>query len=247
MCCKLSMTGALIGAFLLAITGCSPKYPNCEKDEHCKEKEFCVNGLCQQCKDNKDCPKGEVCNAGRCELAKNYCQTSADCKDGAVCKNNQCVPCTKDAECGSGKCQNGRCVQCVTDKDCPQNHECQNGRCVAPPDDLAAGKCVPETVFFDFDEYVLTSGATQALQRVATCLKTDAARPVRVEGHCDPRGTDEYNIALGDRRAQSVKRYLGRLGVEEKRLRGVSKGKLEATGIDENGWSKDRKVVFIWE
>ena len=74
-----------------------------------------------------------------------------------------------------------------------------------------------------------------------------ADRGLRVEGHCDPRGTEEYNLALGDRRARSVVGYLGRLGVETSRLRAVSKGKLEAVGSDEEGWARDRKATFVWE
>ena len=72
-------------------------------------------------------------------------------------------------------------------------------------------------------------------------------RSLRLEGHCDPRGTEEYNLALGDRRARSVLKYLKRLGVQSNRLRPVSKGKLEATGSDEASWARDRKVLFIWE
>ena len=68
-----------------------------------------------------------------------------------------------------------------------------------------------------------------------------------MEGHCDARGTEEYNLALGDRRARSVKRYLLRLGAPRDRIRAVSKGKLEATGYDAGSWAKDRKVIFVWE
>ena len=243
---------AAICAMGIVLVGCTPKYPKCDRDEHCKKGEFCINGTCQQCRTTKDCPKGEVCKSGKCEPAKDYCETSEDCPQGGACVNNRCVPCKSDADCGAGaKCKNGRCLragQCITDADCPMNHECQNGKCVAPPGaGSGEAKCTPSTIYFDFDEFVLTSEASTNLQAAATCIKSVAGRTIRLEGHCDPRGTDEYNLALGDRRAQSVKRYLERLGVEANRMRAVSKGKLEATGSNETGWAKDRKVRFIWE
>ncbi len=246
----LSCCVSVIG--LLFINSCTPNYPKCDKDEHCKQGEFCVNGMCQQCRDSKDCAKGQTCNAGRCEAIKDYCETNEDCPDGKACKDNRCVACQTDADCGpGGKCRKGRCLkpgQCITNDDCPENQECYNGQCVAPPNATAvAGPCNPEPIYFDFDEFVLTSEGTKSLQGVATCIKSVPGRTIRLEGHCDPRGTEEYNLALGDRRAQAVKRYLERLGVGAKRMRAVSKGKLEATGSDETGWAKDRRVQFVWE
>ncbi len=245
---------------LIILAGCPPKYPKCENDEHCQTGEFCVNGLCQQCREHKDCPDGQMCNGGRCESKKGFCVNSTDCADGQVCKNNRCVPCAADSECGEGgRCSNGRCLgpnQCTTDTDCPENHECQNGVCVAPPQDSApvagddpcskVGMRPLPTIYFDFDEFVLSSAATQELQEAVKCLRR-INRRVQVEGHCDARGTEEYNLALGDRRARSVYRYLLRLGAQRNMLRPVSKGKLEASGYNESSWSKDRKVVFIWE
>ncbi len=136
--------------------------------------------------------------------------------------------------------------QCASSADCPENHECQGGTCVAPPPPPQPGACQPDPIYFDFNEFVLTSEATAKLQAAATCIKS-LKRTIRVEGHCDPRGTEEYNLALGDRRARSVRRYLKRLGIAGKRMRPVSKGKLEASGTDAGSWSRDRKVLFIWE
>jgi peptidoglycan-associated lipoprotein len=119
---------------------------------------------------------------------------------------------------------------------------------MAPP--TSAGRsasCTPEPVYFDFNEHVLTIETTRKLQKGATCIRSVPGRRLRVEGHCDPRGTHEYNLALGDRRARSVKRYMERLGVKGDRLRTVSKGMLEAQGTEEAGWARDRKAIFIWE
>ena len=244
--------------FVLAITlavplaACTPKYPKCDKDEHCKEKEYCVNGQCQQCRDDKDGSAGQVCKGGRCESGAKHCKSQADCPDGMACVKNRCVACKNDGDCGpGGRCRDGRCLaagSCTTDDECPENHECQGGVCVGPPSDAGAkAPCPLPTLYFDFDEFVLSSEALRKLQSAVACLRSAAGRRVRLEGHCDPRGTEEYNLALGDRRAQTVKRYLERSGVSGDNLRTVSKGKLDAAGTDSAGWALDRKVAFFWE
>jgi len=253
-------TALSLVAIVLLFTACKPTYPKCDNDDHCAEKsEYCVNGMCQQCRDSKDCPKGQKCNKGRCDKIIGYCDSTEDCKDGQACINNRCGPCQNDGQCGAGaKCKDGKCLspgQCLTDDDCPENHECQNGSCAAPPPDTTVqgtdlcsklGLTQLPTIYFDFDEFVLSPEATQALQQAVKCLKK-VNRRVRLEGHCDQRGTEEYNLALGDRRGRSVLRYLQRLGAPRNRIRTVSKGKLEATGFNEASRAKDRKVTFIWE
>ncbi|MFH1129732.1 MAG: OmpA family protein [Pseudomonadota bacterium] len=239
----------LFGVILFSL-GCRPEYPKCSKDEHCKEHEYCVKGQCQQCKKDKHCPKGQECNKGRCTPIQGYCKTTDDCTDGRFCKNNRCIPCANNSDCPDGRCKSGRCLKpgdCVTDEDCPENHECQNGSCVAPPPPPSAGPCSPEPVYFDFNEFILTSQATAKLNAAAKCIRSVKDRTIRVEGHCDPRGTQAYNLALGDRRSRSVLHYLKRLGIPANRVRPMSKGNLEATGTDESSWAFDRKVVFFWE
>ncbi|MCC6747322.1 MAG: OmpA family protein [Deltaproteobacteria bacterium] len=240
----------LVGASLFALS-CTPKYPKCDKDEHCKEGEFCVNGMCQQCRNVRDCPKGKECKGGRCEAIAGWCETAADCPAGQGCKDHRCGACTTDVECGpGGKCRNGKCLRpgdCQTNMDCPENQECQNGRCVAPPPASGGAPCTPQSVYFDFDEHVLTTEATNRLQAAAKCVKSVSGRRMRLEGHTDPRGTEEYNLSLGDKRSQSVQRYLQTLGVQQGRLRPVSKGELEAKGSDEGTWAKDRRVDFLWD
>jgi peptidoglycan-associated lipoprotein len=113
--------------------------------------------------------------------------------------------------------------------------------------DTSAAKCTPETIYFGYDEFVLSAESTRKLQAAAKCIKSVSGRTIRLEGHCDPRGTEEYNLALGDRRAQAARRYLKRLGISGGRMRAVSKGKLEATGSGPATWKLDRKVQFIWE
>ena len=240
-----------LALLVLLAPGCTPKYPKCNNDKDCKDGELCVNGQCQQCRDDRDCAAGQLCKDGRCEDGAGRCQSAEDCPEGQACVDNRCVACTTDADCGpQGRCQAGRCLKpgsCTTDEDCPENHECQDGRCVAPPGSDGSPPCALATIYFDFDEFVISTEASRLLQEAVRCLNSAPARTLRIEGHCDPRGTEEYNLALGDRRGESVKLYLVRLGVAGDRLHVVSKGKLEATGTGPATWVKDRKVVFVWE
>ena len=178
------------------------------------------------------------------------CKNDSHCKEGEFCINNLCQQCRTDDDCpGNEICNSGRCevqdtggIPCKVDADCPENHECKDGRCVAPPTEARApSPCGLHTVYFGYDTSTLSSDAISKLKDTASCLKKAAGRKHRLEGHCDPRGTVEYNIALGDARARSVQTYLTRLGVKD--LRTVSKGELEATGTSETGWARDRKVV----
>src|SRR5262249_56575406 len=82
------------------------------------------------------------------------------------------------------------------------------------------------------------------LDQLATCLTTGAlkGKAVALIGRADPRGTEEYNLGLGSRRAASVSQYLGRLGVGQPQMSVSTRGALEATGTDEAGWRNDRRV-----
>ena len=97
---------------------------------------------------------------------------------------------------------------------------------------------------FDYDKDELTAEDRAVLDQLATCLTTGAlkGKPVALVGRADPRGTEEYNLGLGSRRAASVGSYLGRLGVGEPQMAVTTRGALEATGTDESGWKQDRRV-----
>ncbi|HEX8113302.1 MAG TPA: OmpA family protein [Kofleriaceae bacterium] len=97
---------------------------------------------------------------------------------------------------------------------------------------------------FDFDKDELTPEDRAVLDQLATCLTTGAAKgkSVSLIGRADPRGTEEYNLGLGSRRASSVSQYLGRLGVGAGQMAVTTRGALEATGTDEAGWRNDRRV-----
>lgn len=104
-----------------------------------------------------------------------------------------------------------------------------------------------ENVHFDFDKSNIREDAKPILQAVAAYLKKNKDAKILVEGHCDERGTSEYNMALGDRRAHSVKKYLTALGVEPGRLSTISYGKERPLdpGHDEGAWAKNRRAVFV--
>ncbi len=103
------------------------------------------------------------------------------------------------------------------------------------------------TIFFAYDDYSLSTEAQSELSKVGEYLKGNPNAVVQVEGHCDERGTVEYNLALGERRAQSVKSYLVNLGVTDARLTTISYGeeKPSIEGHDESAWSKNRRAGFI--
>ncbi len=110
-------------------------------------------------------------------------------------------------------------------------------------------KQVLKTVYFDYDKSDLGEATRETLQANAAWLKANPGRTVRVEGHCDERGTVEYNLALGQRRAASVKDYLVGLGVDAQRLKTVSYGKERPAdpGHDDAARAKNRRAEFVIE
>jgi peptidoglycan-associated lipoprotein len=104
-----------------------------------------------------------------------------------------------------------------------------------------------ETVHFDFDSSVVKSGEKGKVAKVADYLKSNAADAVRVEGNCDERGTEEYNRALGERRALALREELVRLGVDPKRVDTISYGEDKPVdpGHDESAWRKNRRGDFV--
>jgi peptidoglycan-associated lipoprotein len=106
---------------------------------------------------------------------------------------------------------------------------------------------VGDRVLFDYDSSVLNPVATQALDRQAAWLKQYPDVIVTVEGHADERGTREYNLALGDRRASAVKNYLVALQVSDDRILTLSYGEERPAdpGHDEAAWAENRRAVTV--
>ena len=114
----------------------------------------------------------------------------------------------------------------------------------APPEPV-----VLEDVFFDFDKSALRPSDRAVLTRNAQTLQQHPDLRVTIEGHCDERGTREYNLALGDRRARAVRDFLVRFGIDAARLEIVSYGEERpfAIGHDESSWALNRRAHFVIE
>ncbi|NTV16920.1 MAG: peptidoglycan-associated lipoprotein Pal [Chlorobiaceae bacterium] len=104
-------------------------------------------------------------------------------------------------------------------------------------------------VFYDFDKSDLRSDAVEQLKTNANWIQTNSANNVIIEGHCDERGTSEYNLALGERRANSAKDYIVNLGVAPVRMKTVSYGEEKpfAAGSTEEAWAQNRRAHFVAE
>ncbi len=104
-----------------------------------------------------------------------------------------------------------------------------------------------DRVFFDFDRFNLQAAARRVLERQADWLNTYANVSITIEGHADERGTREYNLALGERRANAAKNYLVSLGVDPGRISTISYGKErpDALGSNEAAWSQNRRSVSV--
>ncbi len=107
-------------------------------------------------------------------------------------------------------------------------------------------KCgIPDAdAYFTFDSARITSSDHTPLDKVARCFTTGplAGRSVKLVGHADPRGASEYNMTLGESRADAVASYLGSHGVAKDRALSTSRGAMDAQGTDESGWQHDRRV-----
>lgn len=102
-------------------------------------------------------------------------------------------------------------------------------------------------IHFDFDKYDIRPEDTEILKESAALLMKSPMVKIQIEGHCDERGTAEYNLALGERRANSGKRYLISLGISESRISTISYGKERPLdpGHNEEAWAKNRRDHFI--
>ncbi len=108
---------------------------------------------------------------------------------------------------------------------------------------------VADRVFFDLNASAVSDEAKKILDNQSSWLKSDPKIKIIVEGHCDERGTREYNIALGEKRANSVKQYLITNGVESSRIKTISYGKERPAfvGASEEIWAKNRRAVTVME
>lgn len=104
-----------------------------------------------------------------------------------------------------------------------------------------------ESIYFAFDKSILTAASQANLTQKAEWLRENPNATLTIEGHCDERGTNEYNLALGDRRAESAKAFLVDLGIEASRITTISYGEERPVCTDKNEecWAKNRRDQFI--
>jgi peptidoglycan-associated lipoprotein len=240
----------MLGALTLAV-GCKPTYPKCNNTDDCNSdghKGVCIDGTCQECGADKDCQAGFICRSNKC-TPKPECQSDGECTAPKICRNEKCVlECEKDGDCGAGQtCKSNRCAmkpECTTDTDCGGNKKCVDNSCQAP-----AG-CNLDTIHFAYNESTLDDDSKSTLQKNADCIKskTGGGR-VTIAGNCDDRGTEEYNLHLGQRRADSAMKYLLNLGLSKKQLKTISYGKDKPTCSEasESCWGQNRRDDFTQE
>lgn len=117
----------------------------------------------------------------------------------------------------------------------------------AAPAYTPSGVIMQEDIYFEFDSSTLTPAAQDNLLRKAEWLRENSDVTVTIEGHCDDRGTNEYNLALGDRRAESAKAFLVDLGIDAMRLTTISYGEERpvCNQRNEECWAKNRRGNFV--
>ena len=114
---------------------------------------------------------------------------------------------------------------------------------------MAKNRFLNENVYFDFDDATLDYQAQGLLKQKAMWLRDNPDANVVIEGHCDERGTNAYNLALGERRAESTKSFLVNLGISGTRMTTISYGEEKPVdmGQNEEAWAKNRRAAFVLE
>ena len=104
-----------------------------------------------------------------------------------------------------------------------------------------------KSIYFDFDKATISSADRGVLKQVAEYLLKNKNVKITIEGNCDERGTDKYNLALGDKRAKAAMNYLVNLGVDKKKIKTLSNGKRKPLdpGHSEDAWAKNRRDDFV--
>ena len=128
----------------------------------------------------------------------------------------------------------------------------EDGYVATPADTPATGSAnqpnvvLQQDIFFEFDRAILTPEAREALTKNGAWLRMNTDVAITIEGHCDERGTNEYNLALGDRRAENVKTFLVDLGIDRSRLTTISYGEERplVRGQGEAVWAQNRRAHF---
>jgi peptidoglycan-associated lipoprotein len=224
-------TRLIFGSLFFALpflAGCPPEYPHCKEDSNCASHGgVCLGGICKECRDDSQCKPGYECQEGAClrkKVPPGTCNEDTDCPGGQTCQGRRCVTPVMDA-----------------------GPEEEPDAGTALPPHMAPAACDLQEIHFDFNEFALNEPSRTALERDADCIK-QTKRSVTIEGHTDERGTDEYNLVLGEKRADAVRRFLVQLGVNESSLKTVSYGKEHPKdpGHTDVAWAANRRAELIW-
>ncbi|HEY3802935.1 MAG TPA: OmpA family protein [Kofleriaceae bacterium] len=226
--------------------GDKSKGPTCNSDKDCKAPLVCGDNKCVECNNDGQCGAGKQCSAHAC-VAAPQCEHDDQCPAGQVCQAGSCKPCASDGECGpGGTCNAGACTKakkCTKDDQCADDEDCKDGYCRKANQPVTNEGCQLSTVYFAFDSSGIEASERDRLDGDSACIQKTKGKNVFVVGHTDTSGTEEYNIALSERRAQAAADYLARLGTDPARMQIVPKGETEPTGL---GDDKDRRVEFQW-
>jgi len=222
-------------AFVLTACPSPPKNGECKSSADCAAQagfgKVCVSGKCAECAADADCKAGFSCKASTCqpagpsadELARQEAARKAAADEAA--RRKALGLCSADADCDGGRaCLAGKCAEAV---------------------DPACADATAFTVRFGFDQASVAGDAPATLQRLAACLQKAPARRVLVDGHCDERGTTAYNMALGKKRAEAVKKYLADLGATGAlETNTYGKEKPLCREASEDCWARNRRAEF---
>src|SRR6266446_1020762 len=210
------MRKALLVFMAVVAAGCpKPQYPECKTDPDCADHgQVCINGFCRGRRQRPNCTTHH---------------NRPPCRPAACLAQGRCV----------------REERCSADADCPKGKACSDGVCRAQ-DALGGrtGACDPKPIYFGYDDATLSPEARKALNAAFQCLQRTPFRQLVIAGHTDERGTTEYNLALGERRADAARKYLVQLGADPSKLKTISYGKERPAnpGHDEAAYAKNRRV-----
>jgi len=171
----------------------------------------------------------------RWETAESHLKVAEAAADAALAKAKECVAARKPKEMAP--------PAAVAPP--PQVPAAAPPGMASPP--VVEEKAALQPIYFDFDKSFVREDAKPALQKVADYMKANKGAKIQIQGNCDERGTSEYNMALGDRRATAAKKYLAGLGVDGNRLSTLSYGKEKpiCTDHSEDCWQKNRRGDFV--
>ena len=250
-------------ALLSACGNCGPHPGYCFDDDLCVEYNedpssggyglglvWCVDQMCRECRTTADCDGScAECINNSCRVRGDGCTSDDQCPAGSICNGCSCMaPCYEDSCPGAMRCCDWGCCDCFSDEDCPADYLCEDGSCLDVHDGCTTRRF--EAVYFDFDEATIRHRDEYAIEVAYDCLTEWPTDDIIIEGHTDERGTDAYNLALGERRAQMVRDSLLEMGVDEDRIaQTISYGEIRpaANGHTESSWRQNRRAEFVWE